>query len=226
MLKILVIEDDPDVRSNILDLLEAEDYDAIGAENGLLGALWAQENLPDLIISDVMMPEIDGHEVLRALQHNPETASIPFIFLTALADKTDIRLGMELGADDYLTKPFTRDQLLGAISSRLNKHAMLQEKYGVDQQRSEAVQHVVEGLQKAIDDKDSTLKQYQHHVNQAVPKINLAIKLLENLPPGTQRDRCIEILQQACTEEIDLLTQLPQAQALLSNSNIEVLEDA
>lgn len=122
MKKILVIEDEATVRSNILEILEFEQFDAVSAENGLIGALWAQEYLPDLVICDVMMPEINGYEVLSALRQNQMTATIPFIFLTAMADYSDRRRAMELGADDYLTKPFTTDELLAAISTRFAKH--------------------------------------------------------------------------------------------------------
>jgi DNA-binding response OmpR family regulator len=123
MHKILVIEDEQPVRSNILKILEFEKFKAIGAENGEVGVALAKEHLPDLIICDIMMPELDGYEVRNALFQSPDTAMIPFIFLTAKADKVDIRLGMNLGADDYLTKPFTRDELLQAVFVRLDKQA-------------------------------------------------------------------------------------------------------
>lgn len=123
MTKILVIEDEQLVRENILDLLEAEGFDAIGAENGHVGITWAWDRKPDLIICDVMMPELDGYEVLKLLRKEPVTATIPFIFLTAKADKGDLRQGMQLGADDYLTKPFTASELLGAIATRLERQA-------------------------------------------------------------------------------------------------------
>jgi len=123
MTKILVIEDEDAVRANILERLEAEDFSVIGAENGFVGVTWAREHRPDLIICDVMMPELDGYEVLTVLRSDPVTATIPFIFLTAKADKGDLRQGMELGADDYLTKPFTKAELLGAIAARINKQA-------------------------------------------------------------------------------------------------------
>ncbi|MBD2095486.1 EAL domain-containing protein [Trichocoleus sp. FACHB-591] len=129
MKKILVIEDDLPVRENILELLEAEAFDAIGAENGAVGVQMARKHLPDLILCDVMMPELDGHGVLATLRTEPATAAIPFIFLTAKADKTDFRQGMNLGADDYLTKPCTADELLGAIAARLQKQAVATEQY-------------------------------------------------------------------------------------------------
>lgn len=125
MNKILVIEDELLVRENILERLEAEGFDILEAENGLVGVELALEKKPDLIICDVMMPEMDGYGVLSMLRQNSATATIPFIFLTAKADKVDVRQGMELGADDYLTKPFTRNELLGAISTRLEKKAVL-----------------------------------------------------------------------------------------------------
>jgi signal transduction histidine kinase len=127
MTKILVIEDERAIRENILELLDAEEFEALGAENGKIGIQLAAETLPDLILCDVMMPEIDGHGVLTQLRQNPATATIPFIFLTALADKTDTRKGMQLGADDYLTKPCTPGELLTAIQTRLEKQALLQQ---------------------------------------------------------------------------------------------------
>lgn len=123
MKKILVIEDEAAVRENLIDLLDAEDFDAIAAENGRIGIQRAIEEIPDLIVCDVMMPEIDGYGVLSELRKNQATATIPFIFLTAKADKADTRKGMELGADDYLTKPFSREELLCAIATRLEKQA-------------------------------------------------------------------------------------------------------
>ncbi len=126
MKKILVIEDETGVRENLIDLLDAEDFEAIAAENGRQGIELAKEILPDLILCDVMMPEMDGYGVLSELRQDPATAMIPFIFLTAKAAKGDTRRGMELGADDYLTKPFNRQEILAAISTRLEKQNLSQ----------------------------------------------------------------------------------------------------
>jgi two-component system, sensor histidine kinase and response regulator len=120
--KILIIEDEDSIRTNILELLDAEGYEVMGAENGRVGVELAREFLPEVIVSDIVMPELDGYEVLQALRQDPSTATIPFIFLTAKADKSDLRQGMNLGADDYLIKPFTQRDLLEAITARLNKH--------------------------------------------------------------------------------------------------------
>lgn len=125
MTKILVIEDEELVRENILDLLEAEDFDTIAAANGKIGLNLALSESPDLILCDMMMPELDGYGVLTTLRQEPATATIPFIFLTAKSAKADFRQGMDMGADDYLTKPFTRAELLSAIVNRLEKQAAL-----------------------------------------------------------------------------------------------------
>lgn len=121
MTKILVIEDERLVRHSILDTLENEGFQLIEAADGRAGLTWAREHKPDLIICDIMLPELDGYEVLTSLRQEPATALMPFIFLTAKADKADVRRGMELGADDYLTKPFTPAELLGAIAARLRR---------------------------------------------------------------------------------------------------------
>ncbi|MCC5646789.1 EAL domain-containing response regulator [Nostoc sp. CHAB 5824] len=125
MPKILIIEDEEAVRENILDLLEAEDFETIAAANGIIGVHLAISEVPDLILCDMMMPQLDGYGVLTALRQEQSTATIPFIFLTAKSAKSDFRQGMDMGADDYITKPFTRAELLSAIINRLEKHATL-----------------------------------------------------------------------------------------------------
>ncbi len=125
MIQVLVIEDMDALREEIMDTLRFEGYEVLGAENGIKGVALATEHLPDVILCDVMMPQMDGYETLRILRQQPSTAMIPFIFLTAKADKSDMRHGMELGADDYLTKPFTVAELLGAIQGRLQKAQFL-----------------------------------------------------------------------------------------------------
>src|SRR6185369_17263671 len=123
MKKILVIEDEPEMRRNITALLRFKAYEPIAAENGRLGVELARRENPDLILCDVMMPELDGHEVLRALQADAKLALIPFIFLTAKGEKDDLRNGMNLGADDYLTKPVANNDLVQAIEARLSRSA-------------------------------------------------------------------------------------------------------
>ncbi|MEA5506189.1 response regulator [Halotia wernerae UHCC 0503] len=129
--KILVIEDDTVTRNLFVKGLEAEGFETIDAKSGLDGIQQAQEHLPDLVICDIAMPDIDGYNVLTTLRQDPVTAIIPFIFLTGSNSKTDIRRAMELGADDYLTKPSTVDELLRAIASRLQKQASLQDWFAI-----------------------------------------------------------------------------------------------
>jgi DNA-binding NarL/FixJ family response regulator len=116
---ILVIEDEPQMRRNIVSILRMEGYEAFEAENGRMGIVLASRQRPDLIVCDVMMPELDGYGVLRALQDDPATMTIPFLFLTAKSSPADVREGMNLGADDYLVKPVRRMDLLAAIRARL-----------------------------------------------------------------------------------------------------------
>ena len=138
MLKILVIEDDELIRETLLQLLESHNYRAIVAENGRFGVQMALSEIPDVILCDVQMPELDGYDVLRTLRQNSLAATIPFIFLTAQSDKTDFRRGMELGADDYLTKPFTKAELLGAIASRISKRLTITQPLTVALHQAEA----------------------------------------------------------------------------------------
>jgi DNA-binding LytR/AlgR family response regulator len=123
--KILLIEDEPDLIDNLKTLLESHHYSVLTANNGLEGINCIKECSPDLIICDIMMPEMDGYEVIKELNKNPKLSLIPFIFLTAKVDRKDLRKGMEFGADDYLFKPFGAKELLSAIQTRLTKFESL-----------------------------------------------------------------------------------------------------
>lgn len=127
--KILLIEDNTDVRENTAEILELAGYYVVQAQTGKTGVELAIKEKPDLIICDIMMPELDGYGVLHILHKHPELGGVPFIFLTAKTEKADIRKGMNLGADDYLTKPFDDTDLLNAIESRLRKAAMQHQRY-------------------------------------------------------------------------------------------------
>lgn len=136
---ILVIEDDGVTRDLFLEGLEAEGFNVISAENGLAGIEEARKHLPNLVICDIAMPDIDGYGVLNALRQDPFTAVIPFIFLTGSNTKASVRKGMELGADDYLTKPSTVEELLRAIAIRLEKQAIFRSWYGNHDEISESL---------------------------------------------------------------------------------------
>lgn len=121
MKKALIIEDNDDIREGTAEILDLAGYETFTAKNGKIGVDLANKHLPDIILCDIMMPELDGYGVLYLLQKNPQTVNIPFIFLTAKAERADMRKGMEMGADDYLTKPFDDVELFNAIESRLKK---------------------------------------------------------------------------------------------------------
>src|SRR4026208_538706 len=134
MKRILLIEDNDDIRSNTAEILELSNYKVIVAENGKIGIEKAIEHKPDLIICDIMMPVLDGYGVLHAVHKNESIRNTPFIFLTAKTERSDFRKGMELGADDYITKPFEEIELLNAIETRLKKAAILDNRYASSQQ--------------------------------------------------------------------------------------------
>ncbi len=140
MAKILVIEDEAPLLEEVLDWLQFEGYDAAGAGDGRMGIDLALQHLPDLILSDIMMPGIDGHRVVAELRTHSATALTPFIFLTAKTNRDDVRRGMELGADDYLTKPFTREELLQVVQTQLSKRSM------IEQYSQQAVAHLRKSL--------------------------------------------------------------------------------
>src|SRR5699024_5243248 len=121
MKKLLIIEDDEILKDNTAELLELSGYEVITASNGKTGIEQAKAHNPDLIICDIMMPKMYGYEVLESLTANEDTRYIPFIFLTAKTEHKEVRKGMDMGADDYLTKPFDESDLLNAIESRLDK---------------------------------------------------------------------------------------------------------
>lgn len=132
MSKILLIEDNHDVRENTAEILELANYTVVTAENGKVGVEKAIQEKPDLIICDIMMPVLDGYGVLHMINKHEDLKNIPFIFLTAKAERGDFRKGMEMGADDYITKPFTDIELLNSIESRLRKVELIRKNYTTD----------------------------------------------------------------------------------------------
>jgi DNA-binding response OmpR family regulator len=153
MKKILIIEDNQSIRENTAEILELANYHVFTAENGKIGISLALENKPDLIICDIMMPELDGYGVLNIVQHNPSLTNVPFIFLTARAESGDIRRGMGLGADDYIAKPFSPTDLLNSIDSRLQKAEKIK-------QSSQGIAGINELLQ--IAGSETTLQTFVH----------------------------------------------------------------
>lgn len=163
MKKILIIEDNLDVRENLEETLELSGYQVESAEDGNLGIQKAIENPPDLILCDVMMPKLDGFGVLNILSKKPATADIPFVFLTAKSEKSDFRRGMNLGADDYVTKPFYKDELLQVIETRLIKSERIREKFKTSKESWSAFINEVRGL-------DELKKLSKEHISKSYKK--------------------------------------------------------
>ncbi|WP_405572585.1 response regulator [Winogradskyella sp. Asnod2-B02-A] len=167
MKKILLIEDNQDVRENTAEILEIENYYVSTAENGKIGVEKALKIIPDLIICDIMMPELDGYGVFESLKSMSKTASIPFIFLTAKSEKEDLRKGMNLGADDYLTKPFEENELLEAIECRIKKNDFLKKEFskntnGINQFLNEASEYL--NLEALIENRDIERYENKEHI--------------------------------------------------------------
>ncbi len=162
MKKILFIEDDTVVRENTAELLELSDYNVITASNGKIGVALAKKEKPDIIVCDIMMPELDGYGVLQALADDPETMQIPFIFLSARTEHRDIRKGMDLGADDYLTKPFEEEELLSAIESRIAKVEILKNLRKMDQEHGNSEEQL-----NTLNDLRELVKKYEQQTFKA-----------------------------------------------------------
>jgi two-component system, OmpR family, alkaline phosphatase synthesis response regulator PhoP len=215
MKKILLIEDEKTVRNNLLRMLKAEGFQAYGAENGAVGVKLVQAKLPDLVLCDIIMPELDGFGVLKELQKHQETALIPFIFLTGNPD-SDLRQGLELGADDYLTKPFKFDELLRAIHARFNKQKIHQIK--IDSLREELIK-----ISQLVEAQNNLLANLDEELRRPLSNIVMALKMLETDAPKESRERYLQILQSEFHREISLLNQMSQLQQLLTPENVTLL---
>jgi DNA-binding response OmpR family regulator len=185
MTKVLVIEDETPILENIIEILQFHQFEVIGAGDGHEGLQLAKEHLPDLVICDIMMPMLDGYGVLLQMSIDPLTASIPFIFLTAKIDRSDMRRGMELGADDYITKPFSAQELLAAVDTRLDKQEALQNKH---QQQMENLRH---GIVHAMP------HEFRTPLTGIIGYASIIYEDLDALGPGELRNMAERILEAA-----------------------------
>jgi two-component system, OmpR family, alkaline phosphatase synthesis response regulator PhoP len=224
MNKILIIEDTLNVRQNIQEILEMENFQTVAAENGTIGIELAISESPDLIISDIMMPEMDGYQVLSVLRNHPETAITPFIFLTAQSIQKDRRQGMELGASDYLTKPFTCEELLKAVNVQLERSARTMQHYFAKHQEYQNFNKKIQSLQAFNQTKDEIFKNFTTELRQTVTKISLALTTVQALPSGATRDRHLEILRDECQQEIKLLNEVEGLHKFLTPDNVSFLK--
>lgn len=218
MKTILVIEDEQAVRESILDLLAAEGFHGLGGENGNRGVQLAQEHCPDLILCDIQMPEMDGYSVLTHLRQTGATAAIPFIFLSAKSTKGDIRRGMELGADDYLTKPCTATELLGAISSRLAKHAAIAHRL-----QQEPVAESAITAEPTASTHDGLLNHFYQELRNPLSNISMTIHLLKTTPGRAHAPAAIATVQQDYGRELAILAEVDKLQDFLTPESAELL---
>ncbi len=172
MNKVLVIENERDTRKLLLDCLELKGYEVIDAKNGSIGIEKAHQYLPDVVVCDIVMPKTDGYEVLKNLRKNINTAIIPVIFLTGKGTSQEIREGMELGANDYLSKPFTPEQLVGSISAQIKRRSILKQwfafKFQKFQETSASTEHETDEFSKFANlfESSSQLKQVYDYINE------------------------------------------------------------
>lgn len=230
-LLILVIEDEFQVLENTEEILELGGYRVVTASNGFDGLEAVRREQPDLIICDVMMPKLDGYEVLEALRANPKLALIPFIFLTAKADRADLRQGMALGADDYLTKPFTPKELLAAVETRLRRQATVDAKiaqaHTMVQQLRQATRQTQDDLERSeqiAQLKEELLDQLVTQLCNPVSSINLALSMLDNAQTDAARDRYLQVLKEECQREMQLLKEVDELRSLLTPEKAAILQ--
>lgn len=231
MKKILIIEDEPLIRENIQQILELNEFETVVASDGQSGLDSAKRFLPDLILCDMMMPELNGYEVLAALRQDPATVMTPFIFLTAKADRMDVRQGMELGADDYLAKPFDSEELLKAINTRLERHDLFMQQYHQEYQQTRKLRQAVaeekrrsQESQQLAAMKTDLLDRISQDLRNPLSNINMAVHMLRQAKTELDRDRYLDILQTECAREIQLLNEIDELQQLLSPENTKLLQ--
>ena len=230
-MKILIIEDEDTILQNVIDLLQAERFEAIGAEEGQLGIQLALNYQPDLILCDIMMPDIDGYTVLTELQKQPRLAHIPFIFMTAKVEREDLRLGMELGADDYITKPFTPVELLSAIRARMKKQQQYSSQYNEERERAKALKQKIGELEQLSQTREELLVRVTEELRDPMSNISLAIQMLNlasthaaEVPHLALKQKdYLKILQEECKRELNILNQISELQTLLTADNIKLL---
>ncbi|MFM6312019.1 MAG: response regulator [Dolichospermum sp.] len=229
---ILVIEDESQILSNLQEILELADFNVITAVDGITGLQLAKSKNPDLIICDIMMPGLNGYEVLQKLRQDPRCADIPLIFLTAKANRNDLRQGMCLGADDYITKPFEPTEILQAVKARLQKRSIPSQAYLKESRKSAKLEKEIKTNQLELQNsnelaqvRESLLRKVSIDLSNPVSNINMAISLLKEAKTEKQRERYLSILQQECRREIEILNEIDSLRELLSAENTKLLRD-
>lgn len=218
-----MIEDDPDILENIEEILELQSYNTLITSSSLAGLQLAKEELPSLVICDVVMPELDGFAVLSELRQQAETATIPFIFLSGRSDRADIRLGMELGADDYLTKPFTQEELLGAVQSCLTKYDRLSRQSEAQARETQTIEKQLQTSQELAEMNSILLQRLSQGLRHPVSNITIATYMLKQNLADKDFDRYVAILEEECARSTSLLNEISGLQEYLNPSKINLL---
>lgn len=229
--KILVIEDEQRIRQTTREILELEGYQVLMAENGEIGLHLAQTEAPDLILCDIMMPKLNGHQVLQALRENGKTQTIPLIFLTAKAERQELRKGMNLGADDYLTKPFDIEELLAAVASRLQRQTMHAKQLQQEREKireleisTKNIREQIAQNQKLAEIKEDLLDKIVADFSNPVSNMNVALQMLKTATTDEQRDRYLHVLQEECQREMKLLNEIGELRTLLTPEKAAILQ--
>jgi two-component system, OmpR family, alkaline phosphatase synthesis response regulator PhoP len=231
MTLILVIEDEDQIRLNIQEILVLGDFDVITAPDGVKGLSLARIKLPSLIICDIMMPGIDGLQVLQNLRNDPKTANIPLIFLTAKSERDDLRQGMNLGADDYITKPFEPREILEAVKARLERQAMTTQQYLNEVEKVEKIQEEIkardsnlEVAQQLSHMRDNILEKLSQELRDPLSNINMALHMLGECKVEEKRKQYLEIIQKEYAREVKLLNEVDNLRELLTDKNTKLLK--
>lgn len=231
MEKILVIEDESAVRDNIAEILELAQYEVITAVDGVKGLELIRQQTPDLIICDVMMPQMDGFEVLETLQSDPDLAAIPLILLTAMADLQNLREGMDLGADDYLTKPFDLNELLISVSSRLRKRNFINQQIEKEKIHVKSLNNLVKTQIKTVYEIEKSLTIKDKFIAKLIEKHQGLIVELENTlanlrqhPQSSEYGNLLIPLETHLQQQKKLFDEAIAIQQLLNQSNVELLQ--
>lgn len=231
MNKVLIIEDEDTIRENIMELLLSEEFQVLGVAQGQLGIQLASEYQPNLILCDIIMPDIDGYTVLIEIQKQPLLANIPFIFMTAKAERKDLRLGMELGADDYITKPFTPMELLSSIRAQLKKQQQYLFQYVEERERANQLKQKVSELEQLSKTQEELLTRVAEELRNPMSNISLAVQMLNLLSTyateaphlALKQQNYLKILQEECAREVSILNQISDLQTRLTPENINFI---
>ena len=231
MTLILVIEDEEQIRLNLQEILVLADFSVVTANDGVKGLNLAKVKSPNLIICDIMMPGMDGLEVLQNLRNDSQTANIPLIFLTAKSERDDLRQGMNLGADDYITKPFEPREILQAVKARLERQAVSTEQYLNEQDKVAKIQQKIkesgtnlEVSQQLSQMRENILDQLSQDLRNPLSSINMALHMLKQCKVEEQRQRYLDIIQHEYAREVKLLNEVDNLRELLTDDNTKLLK--